>query len=58
VIASKLPLSLEELKKFREVPRLGAENHKYTMKYVYEYVRCCTSLQGIKTEETSYENVD
>jgi hypothetical protein len=48
----------EELKKFHEVPHLGAKGHKSSLKYVYEYMRCCESLQGIKTEETSYENVD
>jgi hypothetical protein len=48
----------EELKKFHEVPRLGAEGHKSAMKYMYEYMKCCASLYGIKTEETSYENVD
>jgi hypothetical protein len=48
----------EQLKKFHEVPRLGAEGHKSAMKYMYEYMRCCASLHGIKTEESSYENMD
>jgi hypothetical protein len=49
----------EELKKFHEIPCLGAEGHKSSLKYVYyEYIRCCESLKGIKTEEISYKNVD
>jgi hypothetical protein len=48
----------EELKKFHEVPRLGAEGHKSAMKYMYGYMRCCASLHGIKTKETWYENMD
>ena len=46
----------KELKKIHEVLYLGAEDHISALKYVYEYLRCCENLQGIKTEETSYEN--
>ena len=35
----------EELRKFHEVPRLGVEGHKFALKYVYKYMRCCENFE-------------
>jgi len=42
----------------KEVPCLGAEDHKFALKYVYKYRKCRENFQGIKIEETSYKNLD
>ena len=48
----------EDLKKFHEVPYLGGEGHISALKYTYKYIRCYENIQGIKNEETSYENLN